>query len=106
MLPQENVTLKFLLQATGDVSNSDVDLASASEAIIFGFSVKASGSVKKAAENKGVEIRLYRVIYELIDDVRNAMEGLLESVEVSSGFITPLLKRFVWFSELINVLVI
>ncbi|KAJ4916021.1 hypothetical protein Rs2_01571 [Raphanus sativus] len=81
VLPQENVTLKFLLQATGDVSNSDVDLASASEAIIFGFSVKASGSVKKAAENKGVEIRLYRVIYELIDDVRNAMEGLLESVE-------------------------
>nr|AAK32930.1 At1g17220/F20D23_8 [Arabidopsis thaliana]AAN46761.1 At1g17220/F20D23_8 [Arabidopsis thaliana] len=81
VLPQENVTLKFLLQATGDVSNSDVDLASASEAIVFGFNVKASGSVKKAAENKGVEIRLYRVIYELIDDVRNAMEGLLESVE-------------------------
>ncbi|KAG2319798.1 hypothetical protein Bca52824_013011 [Brassica carinata] len=81
VLPQENVTLKFLLQATGDVSNSDVDLASASEAIIFGFNVKASGSVKKSAENKGVEIRLYRVIYELIDDVRNAMEGLLESVE-------------------------
>ncbi|KFK43916.1 hypothetical protein AALP_AA1G191000 [Arabis alpina] len=81
VLPQENVSLKFLLQATGDVSNSDVDLASASEAIIFGFNVKASGSVKKAAENKGVEIRLYRVIYELIDDVRNAMEGLLESVE-------------------------
>ncbi|KAG2257012.1 hypothetical protein Bca52824_076306 [Brassica carinata] len=81
VLPQENVTLKFLLQATGAVSNSDVDLASASEAIIFGFNVKASGSVKKAAENKGVEIRLYRVIYELIDDVRNAMEGLLESVE-------------------------
>uniref|UniRef100_A0A1J3J0G8 Translation initiation factor IF-2, chloroplastic n=1 Tax=Noccaea caerulescens TaxID=107243 RepID=A0A1J3J0G8_NOCCA len=81
VLPQENVTLKFLLQATGDVSNSDVDLASASEAIIFGFNVKVSGSVKKAAENKGVEIRLYRIIYELIDDVRNAMEGLLESVE-------------------------
>ncbi|CAN8292926.1 unnamed protein product [Cochlearia groenlandica] len=81
VLPQENVTLKFLLQATGDVSNSDVDLASASEAIVFGFNVKASGSVKKDAENKGVEIRLYRVIYELIDDVRNAMEGLLESVE-------------------------
>lgn len=82
------MTLKFLLQATGDVSNSDVDLASASEAIIFGFNVKASGSVKKAAENKGVEIRLYRVIYELIDDVRNAMEGLLESVEVSIDFIS------------------
>ncbi|XP_010537669.1 PREDICTED: translation initiation factor IF-2, chloroplastic-like [Tarenaya hassleriana] len=81
ILPQDNVTLKFLLQATGDVSSSDVDLAVASEAIIFGFNVKTPGSVKKDAENKGVEIRLYRVIYDLIDDVRNAMEGLLEPVE-------------------------
>ncbi|CAI9757141.1 unnamed protein product [Fraxinus pennsylvanica] len=81
VLPQTNVTLKFLLQATGDVSTSDVDLAVASKAIIFGFNVKAPGSIKSYADNKGVEIRLYRVIYELIDDVRNAMEGLLESVE-------------------------
>lgn len=82
VLPQDNVTLKFLLQATGDVSNSDVDLAVASKAIIFGFNVRAPGSVKSYADNKGVEIRLYRVIYELIDDVRTAMEGLLEPVEV------------------------
>ncbi|KAL0546003.1 hypothetical protein IC582_015907 [Cucumis melo] len=81
VLPQENVSLKFLLQATGDVSSSDIDLAVASKAIVLGFNVKASGSVKSYAENKGVEIRLYRVIYELIDDVRNAMEGLLEPVE-------------------------
>ncbi|XWS10307.1 hypothetical protein CRYUN_Cryun39dG0064800 [Craigia yunnanensis] len=81
VLPQDNVTLKFLLEATGDVSTSDVDLAVASKAIILGFNVKTPGSVKSYAENKGVEIRLYRVIYELIDDVRNAMEGLLESVE-------------------------
>ncbi|XP_059440940.1 translation initiation factor IF-2, chloroplastic [Corylus avellana] len=81
VLPQDNVTLKFLLQATGDVSASDVDLAVASKAIILGFNVKAPGSVKSYADNKGVEIRLYRVIYELIDDVRNAMEGLLEAVE-------------------------
>ncbi|XWS10715.1 hypothetical protein CRYUN_Cryun38cG0021500 [Craigia yunnanensis] len=81
VLPQVNVTLKFLLEATGDVSTSDVDLAVASKAIILGFNVKTSGSVKSYAENKGVEIRLYRVIYELIDDMRNAMEGLLEPVE-------------------------
>lgn len=81
VLPQDNVTLKFLLEATGDVSTSDVDLAVASKAIILGFNVKAPGSVKSYAENKAVEIRLYRVIYELIDDVRNAMEGLLEPVE-------------------------
>ncbi|KAK7272671.1 hypothetical protein RJT34_29415 [Clitoria ternatea] len=81
VLPQDNVTLKFLLEATGDVSTSDVDLAVASKAIILGFNVKAPGSVKSYADNKAVEIRLYRVIYELIDDVRNAMEGLLDPVE-------------------------
>ncbi|CAN4103082.1 unnamed protein product [Withania somnifera] len=81
VLPQDNVTLKFLLQATGDVSASDVDLAVASKAIIFGFNVRTPGSVKSYADNKGVEIRLYKVIYDLIDDVRKAMEGLLESVE-------------------------
>ncbi|GLT33922.1 hypothetical protein SLA2020_084750 [Shorea laevis] len=81
VLPQDNITLKFLLQATGDVSTSDVDLAVASKAIMLGFNVKAPGSVKSYADKKGVEIRLYRVIYDLIDDVRNAMEGLLEPIE-------------------------
>ncbi|KAF8657460.1 hypothetical protein HU200_060021 [Digitaria exilis] len=80
-LPQENVSLRFLLQAPGDVSVSDVDLAVASEGIIFGFNVKAPGSVKSYANKKGVEIRLYKVIYDLIDDLRNAMEGLLEPAE-------------------------
>ncbi|XP_074589280.1 translation initiation factor IF-2, chloroplastic-like [Curcuma longa] len=81
VLPQDSVNLKFLLQAPGEVSPSDVDLAAASEAIIFGFNVKAPGSVKSYADKKNVEIRLYRVIYDLIDDMRNAMEGLLEPVE-------------------------
>ncbi|KAL6650512.1 hypothetical protein ACP70R_009437 [Stipagrostis hirtigluma subsp. patula] len=80
-LPQENVSLRFLLQAPGDVSVSDVDLAVASEGIIFGFNVKAPGSVKTYAKKKSVEIRLYKVIYDLIDDLRNAMEGLLEPAE-------------------------
>ncbi|GFZ05163.1 translation initiation factor 2, small GTP-binding protein [Actinidia rufa] len=81
VLPQNNVTLKFLLQAAGDVSTSDIDLAVATKAIILGFNVKVPGSVKSYADNKGIEIRLYKVIYDLIDDVRNAMEGLLEPVE-------------------------
>ena len=85
MLPQDNVTLKFLFQATGEVSTSDIDLAVVSKAIILGFNVKAPGSVKSYAGNKGIEIRLYRVIYDLIDAVRNAMEGLLEPVEVTSS---------------------
>ncbi|XP_074305381.1 translation initiation factor IF-2, chloroplastic isoform X2 [Silene latifolia] len=81
VLPQENVSLKFLLQATGDISTSDVDLAVASKAIILGFNVKAPGAVEKYADNRGIEIRLYKVIYDLIDDVRSAMEGLLDSIE-------------------------
>lgn len=83
VLPQDNISLKYLLQATGDVNTSDVDLAVASKAIIFGFNVRASGSVKSYANNRSVEIWLYKVIYELIDDVRNAMEGLLDTVEVN-----------------------
>lgn len=82
VLPQDNVALKFLLQATGDISTSDIDLAVASKAIVMGFNVRAPGSVKSYADSKGVEIRLYKVIYDLIDDMRNAMEGLLDSVEV------------------------
>uniref|UniRef100_A0A0D9XD70 Translation initiation factor IF-2, chloroplastic n=1 Tax=Leersia perrieri TaxID=77586 RepID=A0A0D9XD70_9ORYZ len=81
VLPQENVSLRVLLQAPGDVSVSDIDLAVASEGIIFGFNVKAPGSVKTYAKKKSVEIRLYKVIYDLIDDLRNAMEGLLEPAE-------------------------
>ncbi|RZS07532.1 hypothetical protein BHM03_00038387 [Ensete ventricosum] len=81
VLPRDNVNLKFLLQAPGEVSTSDVDLAVASEAIVFGFNVKTPGSVKSYADKKNVEIRLYRVIYDLVDDMRNAMEGLLELVE-------------------------
>lgn len=81
VLPRDNVTLKFLLQSPGDISTSDIDLAVATEAIIFGFNVKVPGSVKSYADKKNIEIRLYRVIYDLIDDMRNAMEGLLEPVE-------------------------
>ncbi|KAL5231603.1 hypothetical protein ABZP36_030379 [Zizania latifolia] len=85
VLPQENVSLRFLLQAPGDVSVSDIDLAVASEGIIFGFNVKAPGSVKNYAKRKNVEIRLYKVIYDLIDDLQDAMEGLLELDEVGAG---------------------
>ncbi|XP_058211262.1 translation initiation factor IF-2, chloroplastic-like [Rhododendron vialii] len=81
VLPQDNVSLRFLLQATGDVSASDIDLAVVSKAIIVGFNVKTPGSVKSYADIKGIEVRTYRVIYDLIDDVRNAMEGLLDLVE-------------------------
>lgn len=80
-LPQDTVNLRMLLQAAGDVTVSDVDLAIASEGIIIGFNVNSPSAVQTYAESKGVEIRSYRVIYELIDDIRNAMEGLLDVVQ-------------------------
>jgi translation initiation factor IF-2 len=70
------------MQAVGDVTISDVDLAIASEGVIIGFNTIASSTVQSYADEKGVEIRLYRVIYELIDDIRNAMEGLLDVAQV------------------------
>eukprot|EP01018_Ginkgo_biloba_P016662 Gb_26690 [translate_table: standard] len=81
VLPQDSVNLRFLMQATGDISASDVDLAVASEAIVVGFNVRVPTAVQAHAENRNVEIRLYRVIYELVDDMRKAMEGLLDPTE-------------------------
>ncbi|KAH9326040.1 hypothetical protein KI387_006218, partial [Taxus chinensis] len=81
VLPQDSVNLRFLIQAVGDISASDVNLASASEAIIVGFNVRVPAAVQAQAENQNVEIRLYKVIYELLDDMRKAMEGLLKPVE-------------------------
>ncbi|KAI5066937.1 hypothetical protein GOP47_0017465 [Adiantum capillus-veneris] len=80
-LPQDTVNLRMLLQAAGDVTVSDVDLAIASEGVIIGFNVDSPSAVQTYAENKGVEIRHYKVIYELIDDIRDAMEGLLDVVQ-------------------------
>ncbi|XP_024390329.1 uncharacterized protein [Physcomitrium patens] len=80
-LPQDTVALRFLLQSTGEISASDVELAVASGAVVIGFNVGVQPSVKTQADAEGVEIRLYRVIYDLVDDIRKAMEGLLEDVE-------------------------
>lgn len=81
-LPQDTVALRFLMQSTGEISASDVDLALASGAVVVGFNVGVQTSVQAQADAEGVEIRLYRVIYDLVDDIRKAMEGLLEDVEV------------------------
>jgi translation initiation factor IF-2 len=85
-LPQDTVALRFLLQAAGEVSASDIDLAVASNAVVVGFNVGLQPGIQTQADNAGVEIRLYKVIYDLVDDIRKAMEGLLDSVEVSCYF--------------------
>jgi len=81
------VRVKFILSGVGPIGESDVDLAAASQAIIVGFNVKADGAATRRAEAEHIEIREYRVIYDLIDDVKKAMAGLLEPIyeEVALG---------------------
>jgi len=76
-LPSDEVRLNFMHTGVGVITESDVVLAEASEALIVGFNVTADSKAQKEAEAKGVEIRMYRVIYNLIDDIRKALEGLL-----------------------------
>jgi len=73
----EEVKLVVTHSAVGAIRESDVMLANASQAMIIGFNVRPDASVKRLAEQDGVEIRLYRVIYHLLEDIRKAMAGLL-----------------------------
>jgi translation initiation factor IF-2 len=77
-LGEGNLKVKVLLQGTGNISESDVNLAVASGAIVIGFHVQADSAAERVAEAEGVDIRLYTVIYKLIDDIEKALKGLLE----------------------------
>ena len=77
-IKSEKVTLKIALAGVGSINENDVLLASASNAIIIGFHVSKESGATAAAKREGVEVRLYSVIYELLDDIRDAMAGLLE----------------------------
>jgi translation initiation factor IF-2 len=77
-LSTEDVQLKAIHSSTGAISETDVMLASASNAIIIGFNVRPDARVSELAQQEGVEIKLYDIIYNIIADVRAAMEGLLE----------------------------
>jgi translation initiation factor IF-2 len=77
-LSTEDVRLKIIHSSTGAISETDVMLASASNAIIIGFNVRPDARVVEIAQQEGVEIKLYDIIYNVIADVRAAMEGLLE----------------------------
>ncbi|RMF84609.1 MAG: translation initiation factor IF-2, partial [Nitrospinota bacterium] len=79
-LSTDEVRLVVLQGAVGGITESDVMLASASNAIILGFNVRPTPKVMELAEREGVDIRLYTVIYEAIGDIKAAMEGLLEPV--------------------------
>lgn len=77
-LSTDEVRVNVIHQAVGAISESDVLLATASNAVIIGFNVRPEPNASKAAERDGVDIRVYRVIYNLLDDVKAAMEGLLD----------------------------
>lgn len=72
------VRIKILHAAVGGINESDVNLAIASDAVIIGFNVRPETAASELAEHEGVEIKLYRIIYDLIEDVRGAMTGMLE----------------------------
>jgi translation initiation factor IF-2 len=80
-LSTEKVNVNVIYKAVGQISESDVTLADASDAIIVGFQVRPSAAARKQAEQTGVEINSYSVIYDAIDDVRSAMEGMLDKVK-------------------------
>ena len=79
-LSTEKVQVNVISKAVGQISENDVMLASASQAIIVGFQVRPSGEARKLAEREGVEINTYSIIYDAIDEVKSTMEGMLDKV--------------------------
>ncbi|MGD9522737.1 MAG: translation initiation factor IF-2 [Gemmatimonadales bacterium] len=80
-LGTDEVRVDVVLRGVGQITESDVLLAKASGAIIIGFHVRPDANARSAAEREGVDIRTYRIIYEAVEDVRNALEGLLKPEE-------------------------
>ena len=77
-LPQEEVKVNIVRAGAGGITENDVTLAMASDAIIVGFNVRPSAGARELAEDEGVDIRTYRVIYDAIDDIKAALSGLLK----------------------------
>lgn len=79
-LSTEKIAVNVIHKSVGQISENDVTLAAASEAVIVGFQVRPSQAARRQAERDGVEIRLYSVIYDAIEEVKQAMEGMLEPI--------------------------
>ena len=86
-LSTEKIKVNVIYKAVGQISESDVTLADASDALIVGFQVRPSTAARKLADQEGVEINTYSIIYDAIEDVKSAMEGMLDKVvkEVITG---------------------
>jgi translation initiation factor IF-2 len=81
-LDQDEVRINVLLEAAGDITDNDIMLATASNAIVVGFNTSITDTARRAAEDEGVDVRLYDIIYKLTDDIDAALKGLLEPEEV------------------------
>lgn len=80
-LSTEKIKVNVIHKAVGQISENDVQLADASDAIIVGFQVRPSSGARKLADNEGVEINTYSIIYDAIEDIKSAMEGMLDKVK-------------------------
>jgi translation initiation factor IF-2 len=80
-LPQDEVRVNVLRSAAGAITESDINLALTSGAIVIGFNVRPDAQARELAEKEGVDVRLYRVIYDAIDDIRSALSGMLSPEE-------------------------
>ena len=89
-LSTEEIQVNIIHKSVGAISESDVLLASAADAIVIGFQVRPSASTRKLAEREGIEIRLYSIIYDAIDNVKDAMQGMLAPAieEIITGNVT------------------
>ena len=79
-IASEKVSMSIIMAAVGNVTENDVMLASASDAIIFGFNVSKEENVSRAEKSEGVEIRLYSIIYDILEQIKKAMTGMLQPV--------------------------
>ncbi len=80
-LSNEKVEVRIIHKGVGQISEADVNLAAASDAIIIGFNVRPSGNASRLAQEEGVQIKTYSIIYDVIDDVKNAIENMLSPIE-------------------------
>ena len=83
-VPQDEVSLQIIHDGVGDITESDLTLAAASGAVVIGFNTKMEAPARRAAESTNVDVRQYKVIYELLDDVQKALSGMLEPEMVES----------------------
>ncbi len=92
-LPQDEVTVNVIHRGVGGINESDVMLASASEGVVIGFNVRPVGDARSVADREGVEIRAYTVIYRVMEELRDAMRGMLAPEEVEQALGTAEIRQ-------------